>query len=212
MWRCWWTRCIRTAHVELPRRRRVGISMSPGVGLRPPPPPLLTPEGHPHPALETSRQGNAWFAANAGVRVTRGVGGVAPTYGGERQSSGGAVPEPSPVVAGRPLRVSKGGGRSRRRRPGDMERKGLPAAAGPVRSRGSQSKPQAVSRIPGFQDSRFPGFQVSRFPGKQMTQKNMPAFAGMSRGERAVTRIGQGVTSTVPRIRPEWPGNEQKNV
>src|SRR5690606_8012376 len=42
-------------------------------------------------------------------------------------------PEPSPAAAGRTFRVSKGGGRSRRRRPGDMERKGLPAAAGPIR-------------------------------------------------------------------------------
>src|SRR5690606_7439564 len=38
---------------------------------------------------------------------------------------------PSPSVAGRPLRVSKGGGLRRRRRPGDMERKGLPATEGP---------------------------------------------------------------------------------
>src|SRR5690606_27699030 len=52
------------------------------------------------------------------------------------KASGGAsffYPEPSPAVAGRPFRVGKGG-RSRRRRPGDTERKGLPAAAGPVRS------------------------------------------------------------------------------
>src|SRR5690606_29752727 len=50
-------------------------------------------------------------------------------------------PEPSPAVAGRPLRVSKGGGRSRRRRPGDMERKGLPAAAGPLSPPRHQSQP-----------------------------------------------------------------------
>src|SRR5690606_28434268 len=43
-------------------------------------------------------------------------------------------------VAGRPLRVSKRGGIRRRRIPGDMERKGLTAAAGPVRS------PRAKSR------------------------------------------------------------------
>ena len=36
-----------------------------------------------------------------------------------------------PAAAGRPLRVSKGGGSRRRRMPGDMERKGLPAATGP---------------------------------------------------------------------------------
>ena len=40
--------------------------------------------------------------------------------------------KPSPVVAGRPLRVSKGGGG--RRPPGDMKRKGLTATAGPIRS------------------------------------------------------------------------------
>src|SRR5690554_4257028 len=48
--------------------------------------------------------------------------------------------KPSPAVAGRPLRVSKGGGRSRRRRPGDMERKGLPAAAGPTSSPRAKAK------------------------------------------------------------------------
>ena len=52
-----------------------------------------------------------------------------------------SVRKPNPAVAGRPLRVSKGGGRSRRRRPGDMERKGLPATAGlkqPTRTRRGQ--------------------------------------------------------------------------
>src|SRR5690554_3790489 len=34
------------------------VSMSPGVGLRPPPPPLLTTKGHPHPAPRSTR----WFA------------------------------------------------------------------------------------------------------------------------------------------------------
>src|SRR5690606_36177609 len=48
--------------------------------------------------------------------------------------------KPSPAVAGRPLRVSKGGGGGRRPTPGDRERKGLPAAAGPVRSAQSQTK------------------------------------------------------------------------
>src|SRR5690606_31091098 len=84
--------------------------MSPGEGLRPPPPPLLTTKGHP------SRR---WKVRDG--RLERQDGGVA------------TVPKPSPVVAGRPLRVSNGGGRSRRRRPGDMERKGLPAATGPIR-------------------------------------------------------------------------------
>src|SRR5690606_38223945 len=50
--------------------------------------------------------------------------------------------KPSAAVAGRPLRVSKGGGRSRRRRPGDMERKGLPATAGPL------GPPRSRSSIP----------------------------------------------------------------
>src|SRR5699024_7695053 len=48
--------------------------------------------------------------------------------------------KPGPAVAGRPLRVSKGGGSRRRRGPGDMKRKGLPAAAGPVRSRRGMTK------------------------------------------------------------------------
>src|SRR5699024_3972377 len=49
-------------------------------------------------------------------------------------------PKPSPAVAGRPLRVSKGGGGGRRPTPGDMERKGLPAAAGPVRRRRNKAQ------------------------------------------------------------------------
>src|SRR5690606_41609939 len=53
-------------------------------------------------------------------------------------------PKPSPAVAGRPLRVSKGGGLRRRRRPGDMERKGLPAAAGPLGSRRGKQKKQST--------------------------------------------------------------------
>src|SRR5690554_5716792 len=65
----------------------------------------------------------------------------------ERRRGLMAFPKPSPVVAGRPLRVSKGGGRSRRRRPGDMERKGLPAAAGPVRSRRGKAKRQTRSQV-----------------------------------------------------------------
>src|SRR5690606_25100632 len=63
-----------------------------------------------------------------------------PTGGGSRPALRRHLAEPSPAVAGRPLRVSKGGGRSRRRRPGDMERKGLPATAGPVRSRRGKAK------------------------------------------------------------------------
>src|SRR5690606_15184277 len=91
--------------------------MSPGVGLRPPPHPLLTAKGHPRPALQSppqriEKQSNfPLHCANTHERLH--------------------LTEPSHVVAGRPFRVGKGGGRSRRRRPGDMERKGLPAAAGP---------------------------------------------------------------------------------
>src|SRR5690606_4249105 len=66
-----------------------------------------------------------------------------------------ASPEPSPAVAGRPLRVSKGGGRSRRRRPGDMERKGLPAAAGPLSSH--RSKKQIRTRETGIKKPRRQG-------------------------------------------------------
>src|SRR5690625_1660012 len=54
------------------------------------------------------------------------------------------MPKPSAVVAGRPLRASQGGGLRRRRRPGDMERKGLPAATGPISSRQSETKPRSL--------------------------------------------------------------------
>ena len=42
-------------------------------------------------------------------------------------------------------------------------------------------------------------------------RKNMPAFAGMSKGRESFF-VGYGVTSTTPFIRPEWPGKEQKKV
>ena len=86
----------------------------------------------PHPPLQVHAASHAWRAptracahgpVRPGARVSAPRGSSAPP------------PEPSPAVAGRPLRVSKGGGRSRRRRPGDMERKGLPAAAGPISPR-----------------------------------------------------------------------------
>src|SRR5690606_18447398 len=58
-------------------------------------------------------------------------------------------PKPSPAVAGRPFRVSKGGGG--RRPPGDMERKGLPAAAGLFSSQRPETKPD-----PSQDNHRFP--------------------------------------------------------
>src|SRR5690606_2632695 len=60
------------------------------------------------------------------------------------ESALGAFRKPSPVVTGRPLRVSKGG-RSSRRRPGDMERKDQPAAPGPITSPRSKPKEQPRS-------------------------------------------------------------------
>ncbi len=89
----------RVCFFDLPRRDLMGPaaagrplrSMSPGLRLRLRPPPLLTPEGHPHPALGTLWRRNAWLAAKTGVRVTRrvgSVGDVAPTYG--RRNGGGS--------------------------------------------------------------------------------------------------------------------------
>src|SRR5690606_32191560 len=72
-----------------------------------------------------------------------------PCSGFSREGLGGAsffYPEPCPAVAGRSFRVGKGGGRSRRRRPGDTERKGLPAAAGPIRSPRVQLRPVRTPR------------------------------------------------------------------
>src|SRR5690606_13203797 len=94
----------------------------------------------------------AWGAVPFGLHVPCGYGLLlylrpkrpaphAPVSG--RKASGCSLfPEPSPLVAGRPFRVAKGGGRSRRRRAGDTERKGLPAAAGPVSSRRDQAQEQ----------------------------------------------------------------------
>src|SRR5699024_11164377 len=48
------------------------VSISPGVGLRPPPPPLLTTKGHPHPAPRNAR----WFGkyrSRAGSALQRSV-------------------------------------------------------------------------------------------------------------------------------------------
>src|SRR5690606_29346432 len=110
--------------------------MSPGLRLRLRPPPLLTTKGHPHPALGTTR----WFGKNrsrASSALQR------PVIGGpfdgdlrwlmvpvERSLLRCPAASRAPSWPGGLLRVSKGGG-GRRPTPGDMERKGLPAAAGP---------------------------------------------------------------------------------
>src|SRR5690554_3591126 len=117
------------------------------------------------------RKGGAWQAIagmTGGGRISLQSlpGGKAAPQGAAfflpRRPRGPYHPEPSPAVAGRPLRVSKGGGRSRRRRPGDMERKGLPAAAGPFSSPRTTRRPRRA--CPGLD----PGTDLraqSRSPG-----------------------------------------------
>src|SRR5690625_1506188 len=77
--------------------------------------------------------------------------------------------QPGPAVAGRPLRVSKGGGGGRRPTPGDMERKGLPAAAGPI----SPPRHKAKDHSPPFPSSTIPA------PKPPHWNQHSPTTSGM---------------------------------
>src|SRR5699024_9550093 len=84
------------------------------------------------------------------------------------------VHKPSPAVAGRPLRVSKGGGGGRRPTPGDMERKGLPATAGPfrpLRSEGAELLAQTAPPGREKNKKKAPGKTPAPFlqPGRAVT-------------------------------------------
>ena len=89
--------------------------MSPGVGLRPPPPPLFRLQGHGGPAPDppTAPENSAWFFR-----------------------------KPSPVAAGRLLGKIK---EEAAQRPGDICARGLPAATGPSRSRPPRSETPAAA-------------------------------------------------------------------
>src|SRR5690606_32456960 len=103
-------------------------SMSPGLRLRLRPPPLLTAKGHPRPALQSPPQ-RIEKQSNFPLPCAK-------THGRLH------LPEPSPVVAGRPFRVGKGGGRGTWSAKASRPRQG--PSAHPVTNRSPTKKSRAM--------------------------------------------------------------------